>query len=93
MIKAKDMFERYDNPGKVYVGVELSVDPEGGMLPRAILWEDGRRYAIGRILDVRRAVSLKAGGSGLRYNCEIGGRRTYLYYEDPRWYVERKEES
>ena len=41
-------------------------------------------------MDVRRAASLKAGGTGLRYRCLIGGRERNLFYEDPRWFVERQ---
>ena len=43
-----------------------------------------------RILDRRRAASLKAGGIGMRYTCRILGQRSYLYYEEPRWFVEGK---
>lgn len=41
-------------------------------------------------MDVRRAASLKAGGTGLRYRCLIGGRERYLFFEDPRWFVEQR---
>lgn len=76
---------------KLYVGVEAYFDPEGGKWPRAILWPDGRRYEIDRVLDVRPAASLKAGGAGTRYTCRIRGRSTYLFYElCERWFVERK---
>jgi len=37
---------------------------------------------------VRRAASLKAGGSGIRYTCRIGKKDAYLYYEDPKWFVD-----
>ena len=52
---------------KVYVAVELTIDESGVMHPRRILWEDGRRFEITSVSDVRRAASLKAGGSGMRY--------------------------
>ena len=73
---------------KTYVAVEVRFDEAGGMRPLCILWEDGRRFAIVRVEDVRRAASLKAGGTGMRYRCSIGGHETYLYYEDPRWFVD-----
>ena len=73
---------------KKYVSVECRFDEEGKIRPTAVLWEDGRRFLIDRVLDVRRAASLKAGGSGMRYQCEIGGRTTYVYFEDPRWFVD-----
>ena len=42
-------------PIKVYVPVDLAVDKNGQMYPRTITWEDGRKYEIDRVLDVRPA--------------------------------------
>jgi hypothetical protein len=51
----------------------------------------GRKlYEIDRILDVRPAASLKAGGAGIRYTCRIQGHETYIWLEDNRWFVEAK---
>lgn len=73
---------------KIYVAVELTIDEAGIMHPRSVLWEDGRKFEISSVSDVRRAASLKAGGSGIRYTCRIGRKDTYLYYEDPKWFVD-----
>ena len=75
---------------KVYVEVTAKFDTEGNITPLSVTWEDGMVYEIDRILDRRRAASLKAGGIGLRYTCRILGQRSYLYYEEPRWFVEGK---
>ena len=75
---------------KVYVEVTAKFDTEGNITPLSVTWEDGTVYEIDRILDKRRAASIKAGGIGMRYPCRISGRRSYLYYEEPRWFVERK---
>ena len=40
---------------------------------------------------MRRAASLKAGGAGTRYTVRIGRSETYLFNEDGRWFVERRE--
>ena len=40
-------------PVKVYVGVDVAFDDSGRMHPRVIHWEDGSRYKIDRVLDVR----------------------------------------
>ena len=61
---------------KIYVAVELTCDEAGVMHPQRILWEDGRKFEISSISDVRRAASLKAGGSGI-YNCECYYCRKY----------------
>lgn len=78
---------------KQYVAVEARFDEGGGLRPLCIIWEDGRRFTVDRVTDVRRAASLKAGGTGLRYRCLIGGRERYLYYEDPKWFVETQENA
>ena len=75
---------------KVYVEVTAKFDTEGNITPLSVTWEDGMVYEIDRILDRRRAASLKAVGIGMRYTCRISGRQSYLYYEDPRWFVEGK---
>ena len=75
---------------KVYVGVTAFFTPEGQLLPRTIHWEDGRRYPVDRVVQIRRAASLRAGGTGIRYTVEIRGRMTYLFLEEDRWFVERK---
>ena len=75
---------------KVYVEVTAKFDTEGNITPLSVTWEDGMVYEIDRILARRRAASLKAGGIGMRYTCRILGQRSYLYYEEPRWFVEGK---
>ena len=42
---------------KIYVAVELTIDEAGVMHPQRILWEDGRKFEITAISDVRRAAS------------------------------------
>ena len=74
---------------KIYVSVELIVDEEGGILPTAIIWEDGHKFDIDKVTDVRYAASQKAGGIGTRYTCKIMGQQRYLFFEDPKWFVEK----
>ena len=84
---------------KTYVSVFLEVSPEGQMLPREIVWEDGHRYEIDRVIDIGPAYAAKAGGQGDRYTIKVDGKQTYLYFERStnlsgniigRWFVERK---
>lgn len=75
---------------KVYVDVYASFSKDGRLLPKRIIWEDGRIFDIDRICDIRRAASLKAGGVGIRYTCVIHGREVYLFYEENyQWFMER----
>ena len=73
---------------KQYVGVIVRIDEDGTLLPLTVVWEDGRKFEIDEVLDRRQAASLKAGGNGIRYTVRIGHTETYLYYENPRWFVE-----
>ena len=85
---------------KVYVAVKADFSEEGIMLPREITWEDGKKFEIDRIIDIRQAPALKAGGQGDRYTIMVKGNQSYLFFERStnltgnvigRWFVERKE--
>lgn len=83
---------------KVYVDVTVDFTKDGKMIPTSIIWEDGRKYPIDRVLSVRPAPALKAGGQGDRYEIEIRGKSRYIWFthnEDISdkcvgwWFVER----
>ena len=73
---------------KKYVEVTARFDTEGRVFPLKILWEDGSSYFIDKILDVRPAASLKAGGAGIRYTCRLNMTEKFLFLEESRWFVE-----
>ncbi len=73
---------------KIPLIVNAEFDTDGHIRPTSIVWEDGRVFEVDRILDVRRAASLKAGGVGMRYACRIRGRTFYLYDDENRWFME-----
>ncbi len=81
---------------KVYVPVIAEFDVDGNITPLSLVYEDGIRYEIDRVLDVRRRPSDRCGGVGVRYICRIKGHSTFLFYEDmgvngkPKWFVEGK---
>ena len=84
---------------KVYVAVKADFSEEGIMLPREITWEDGKKFEIDRIIDIRQAPALKAGGQGDRYTIMVRGNQSYLFFERStnltgnvigRWFVERR---
>ena len=87
------------NQIKVYVKVRVDVEADGRMLPREITWEDGRKFEIDRVSEIRQAAAMKAGGQGDRYTVWINGHQSYLFFERSpnlhgekigRWFVERK---
>ena len=59
---------------KINLKVNAEFDLDGFIRPTSIVWEDGRTFSVDRILDIRRAASLKAGGLGIRYTCRICGK-------------------
>ncbi|MDO5392134.1 MAG: hypothetical protein Q4F24_13730 [Eubacteriales bacterium] len=76
---------------KQYVAVTAEFTVSGELNPLWITWDDGRKFSIDRIVDCRRAASLKAGGVGLRFTCFMYGAEHYLFYEgDNLWFVELK---
>lgn len=76
---------------KVYVDVLIKQDKEGKITPLAVTWEDGEIYEIDKVNGVCRAASLKAGGAGIRYTCQIQNKETFLFLENDKWFVESKE--
>ena len=88
-----------NKPLKVYVAVKADFAADGTMFPRIITWEDGEKYEIDRILDIRQAAAMKAGGQGDRYTIMVRGQQSYLFFERStnmtgnnigRWFVERR---
>ncbi|MBC8559184.1 hypothetical protein [Fumia xinanensis] len=75
---------------KKYVDVITEFSADGKIRPLEVLWDDGTRYEIDKILSVDRRASLKVGGAGIRYTCQINGVRTFLYLEENKWFVEAK---
>lgn len=75
---------------KVYVGVQLTVSPEGDVRPNIITFEDGTIYEIDRLKYRCRAHATKVGGTGIRYTVVIRGQETFLFEDDGKWFVEAK---
>ena len=87
------------NPKKVFIEVLAKFNTEGKILPVMIMWEDGTVYKIDKVLDMRPAPALRAGGQGDRYTVRINGMESYIFFERSpdifgrnlgRWFVERK---
>ena len=84
---------------KVYVAVRANFREDGTLIPFELTWEDGQTYRIDRVLDIRQAPALRAGGQGDRYTIRVNGRQSHLFFERStnlsgnnigRWFVERK---
>jgi len=86
------------NPNKVFVEVLAKFNTEGKILPVMIMWEDGSLYKIDKVVDVRPAPALRAGGQGDRYTVRINGMERYIFFERSpdiwgrnigKWFVEK----
>ncbi len=75
---------------KVYVKVIASFSQDGEVRPMSIIWEDGRRFDIDKVTQIRRAYATKVGGTGIRYTVSVRGRTTFLFEDEGRWFVEAK---
>ena len=102
-MRRKEVFDLANEKSvKVYVPVDVRFDESGRMLPRAVIWEDGTKYEIDEITDIRPAPAQKAGGQGDRYTVMIRGTQCCLFFERAatvtgcnlgRWFVKRKKDS
>ena len=72
---------------KRYVDVVTLQRKSGTMTPLFLVWDDGRKYAIDKVVSVERRAS-QVGGCGIRYACMICGQRRNLFYERTRWFIE-----
>ena len=75
--------------GKVHIQVVAQHDLEGRIRPLSLIWEDGRKFPIDRVLDIRQAASLKSGLQGIRYTCRIAVKEVYLFCDDGKWFLEK----
>jgi len=73
---------------KINLEVNAKFNLDGTIRPTSIIWEDGRVFEIERVLDIRRAASLKAGGLGIRYICKIRGKTVTLFNDENHWFME-----
>ena len=73
---------------KQFISVLVLMDSSGKLIPKQIIWED-KAYVIDKVIDVKRAASLKAGGIGVRFRVVIDGQIRDLFLDDYRWFIEK----
>jgi len=74
---------------KIFVEVIARHNVDGSIRPLSLKWEDGRVFEIDRLIDVRRAASLRGGGLGIRYACKILGKQVFLFEDEGKWFLEK----
>lgn len=70
---------------KELITVEADRQPDGLLLPKAVLWKDGRRFEISRVLYF--SASPTGEYEGIRYTVMIGSAEKYIYRVNHKWYV------
>lgn len=76
---------------KIYVNVIAKFDKDGNITPMILEWKNGLLYDVERALLLGECSSRRAGGQGIRFMVQIGSRQAVLSFEDPCWYISRKE--
>ena len=77
-----------ENPGKLFVKVRADHTLDGRIRPLMFRTEDGPVCRVDRVVDEREAPSLKAGGQGMRYTCQVGDKLVLLFHDDLYWFIE-----
>ncbi len=70
---------------KIPIGVEVTQYPKGREKLQAIIWKDGQRFNIDRVLH--SCPSFDHEYEGIRYTVLIGSAEKYIYKAGTEWYV------
>ena len=76
---------------KVYVDVLAVFSREGELILQRLSGKMDVSMRLIRFQNRKRCASRKAGGTGYRYTCQVGGKICHLTYEENyKWFMERK---
>ena len=70
------------------VTVITKMQTDGLVIPLYLIWENGEKFAIDKVLDIRKKASTKGGGLGLRYTCRFGNQERFIWLDGYAWFVE-----
>lgn len=70
------------------VTIIAKMQDDGNVIPLVLVWDNGKKYTIDKVLDIRKKASTKGGGLGLRYTCRFGGNERYIWLDGYIWFVE-----
>jgi hypothetical protein len=88
-IQQEQSFKGYQ---KKFVKVDCTITELGQLIPRRIYYDDLHVYEVDKILEVRKAASLKVGGNGLLYRIKIMNKETRIFFDDYefKFFIENK---
>ncbi len=92
ILQQKAEKELYKSYQKQYVDVQSLITNEGKLIPLVVYFDSDHKYEIDKILEMKKAASLKVGGTGIRYKVRICNKETYLFFDDGefKFFVEAK---
>ena len=70
---------------KVFVKVHVIFSPKGDITPVSFVRDDGRKFEIDKILEIKRAANHAIGGLGFRYDCMVMGKQVALWLDGGKW--------
>lgn len=70
---------------RVPIQVECERDAGGMVMPKTVIWPDGRRFSVSRVLF--QSTSPTNEYEGIRYTVIIGSAEKYIYRVNHEWYV------
>lgn len=70
------------------VTIIAKMQDDGNVIPLVLVWDNGKKYTIDKVLDIRKKASTKGGGLGLRYTCRFGENERYIWLDGYIWFVE-----
>ena len=81
--------EKEQKPTEVlYLRVIADMNPERAIMPKKIIWSDGREFDIQKITDVRRGFIKMVGELCMKYYCLIDGNfRILCLNDDMKWFT------
>ena len=71
---------------KQIIQVECGLNASGAVVPKRVIWHDGRAWDIARV--VHSCASYDGSFEGIRYTVLIGSAEKYLYRLGSQWYVD-----
>ena len=75
---------------RIYVDMLVEHKASGDILPKALIWRDGRRFEIDEILNFYFISPAGTQGMHKCYLCRIKGQEREIYEDKGRWFVERR---
>ena len=70
---------------RIYVNVRCDQQSDGTMIPKELIWQDGRSWEIRKTLHMAAPVGNEF--EGIRYTVIIGSAERYIYKAGHAWYM------